>query len=453
MSNEVKSMSSKSNYDAIIDWLSDRHPNQEEYLQAVKEVCDDIAPVYNAHDAYKRHDVMRRLCVPERIVHFNVCWQNTEGETEINQAWRVQHSGLIGPYKGGLRFHPTVNESILKFLAFEQAFKNALTGLPMGGAKGGADFNPKGRSDNDIMRFCQAFMTELQRHIGARTDVPAGDINVGAREIGYLYGQYRRINNCFEGVLTGKGVDFGGSFVRTEATGFGLIYFLLAVLESQETTLTNKRIAISGAGNVALHAALKASENEGRVLSLSNSRGCFVYENGITPDMARWALENKQASGNILEDLANKYGGDWLKGETPWNLKCDIALPCATQNELHDNHAETLLENGCKLVLEGANMPCTDEARKVFLNAKIPHVPGKASNAGGVALSGMEMEQNAAFRQTSFDKLDSALKLIMEDIHQLCIDEGQEEGFVNYAKGANIAGFRRLADAMVAQGL
>ena len=453
MSNEVKSMSSKSNYDAIIDWLSDRHPNQEEYLQAVKEVCDDIVPVYNAHDAYKRNDVLRRLCIPERIVQFNVCWQNTQGEAEINQAWRVQHNGLIGPYKGGLRFHPTVNESILKFLAFEQTFKNALTGFPMGGAKGGADFDPKGRSDDDIMRFCQAFMNELQRHIGARTDVPAGDINVGAREIGYLYGQYRRINNRFEGVITGKGVDFGGSFVRTEATGYGLVYFLLAVLESQETTLTNKRIVISGAGNVALHAALKASEKEGQVLSLSNSRGCFVFEDGITPEMVRWALDNKQNKDNILVALADKYGGTWRDGETPWDVKCDIALPCATQNELHEKHAKTLIENGCKLLLEGANMPCTDAARKVFLDAKIPHVPGKASNAGGVALSGMEMAQNAAFRQVSFDKLDAALKSVMEDIHQLCIEEGQEDGFVNYARGANIAGFRRLADAMVAQGI
>ncbi|WP_189406380.1 NADP-specific glutamate dehydrogenase [Alteromonas halophila] len=446
-------MSSKSNYDKVVDWLADRHPDQEEYLQAVKEVYDDIIPIFNAHSDYKRNDVLRRLCVPERIIHFNVCWKNTSGDIEINQAWRVQHSGLIGPYKGGLRFHPTVNESILKFLAFEQSFKNALTGLPIGGAKGGADFNPKGRSDDDVMRFCQAFMTELQRHIGARTDVPAGDINVGAREIGYMYGQYRRLNNRFEGVLTGKGVDFGGSFVRTEATGFGLIYFLLAVLESHQTTLTNKRIAISGAGNVALHAALKAAQHEGCVISLSNSRGFYEYEDGLTAEMISWAMDNKQDSDNILKALSDKFGGKWHAGKAPWSLRCDVALPCATQNELNDEHAKVLIENGCQLVLEGANMPCTDGAKQAFLKAKIPHVPGKASNAGGVALSGMEMSQNAAFRPVSFEKLDAALKSVMEDIHQVCVDEGQDDGFVNYSRGANIAGFRRLADAMVAQGI
>ncbi|MEW9796754.1 NADP-specific glutamate dehydrogenase [Alteromonas sp. CYL-A6] len=446
-------MSSQSNHDALISWLEERHPGQEEYLQAVREVAADIVPVYNANEQYKGVDVLRRLCVPERIITFNISWQNSEGHAEINQGWRVQHSGLIGPYKGGLRFHPTVNESILKFLAFEQTFKNALTSLPMGGAKGGSDFDPKGRSDTDIMRFCQAFMTELQRHIGSRTDVPAGDINVGAREIGYLYGHYRRIKNRFEGVITGKGVSFGGSYVRTEATGYGLIYFLRAVLETHETPMKDQRVLISGAGNVALHAALKAIHYDAKVLTLSNSRGAWVYEDGITEDMVRFALTNKDQHDNILAAMADEFGGKWHKNKTPWFVEGDIALPCATQNELDEEDARLLIKNGCSYVLEGANMPCTNAARHCFLDAKLPHVPSKAANAGGVALSGLEMSQNAGFQPSTFEHLDSRLKAIMEEIHQLCVDEGQDDGFINYAKGANIAAFRRLADAMVAQGI
>ncbi|WP_414827621.1 NADP-specific glutamate dehydrogenase [Alteromonas sp. H39] len=446
-------MSNESQYDTLISWLETNYPHEPEYLQAVREIVKDILPVYHVHDEYKQHNVVTRLCVPERIIQFSVFWENDNHEIEVHQGWRVQHCGLIGPYKGGLRFHPTVNTSILKFLAFEQTFKNALTGLPMGGAKGGSNFNPKGRSDAEIMRFCQAFMMELHRHIGPNTDVPAGDINVGNREIGYLYGTYRRLENRFEGAITGKHLAFGGSHVRTEATGFGLIYMLKCVLDTHEDSMAAKRIVISGAGNVALHAALKATELEGKVLTLSNSRGFYFNEDGLSQDMIQWAIANKAQEKNVLSALADKFGGEWIKDKAPWDVKADIALPCATQNELHGEHAKALLDNGCQYVLEGANMPCTDEAQRAFAEAQIPYVPGKASNAGGVALSGLEMSQNAYFRRTPFDKLDQSLKDIMQSIHEQCVEEGQDSGWINYSRGANIAAFRRLATAMVAQGV
>jgi glutamate dehydrogenase (NADP+) len=393
--------------------------------------------------------------MPERIIYFTISWMNSDGDIEVNQGWRVQHNSAMGPYKGGLRFHPTVNLSVLKFLAFEQCFKNALTGLPMGGGKGGADFNPKGRSDRDIMLFCQAFMRELQRHIGANTDVPAGDINVGAREIGYLYGEYRRLNNRFEGVLTGKGLEFGGSYVRTEATGFGLIYFLEAVCRAQDSFVEGKTVIVSGAGNVALHAALKASEKGAKVVTLSNSRGLLYNEQGLSEADITWAIENHNQRDNILLDMADEGMGKWQPDGTPWHFKCDIALPCATQNELDENDARKLIENGCTMILEGANMPCTDKAQKVFFDTKVTYVPGKASNAGGVALSGLEMSQNAMFSQRNADTLDEQLQTIMNHIHDLCVTEGMNDGetYINYMKGANVAAFRKLADAIVAQGV
>jgi len=448
-------MSHTSNQDQLLEWLNGQYAEQTEYLQAVDEIVNDIMPVANVHDDYKKCDVVRRLCVPERIIQFSVQWMNDNNEIEIHRGWRVQHNGLIGPYKGGLRFHPTVNESILKFPAFEQTFKNALTGLPMGGAKGGSDFNPKGRSTNEIMRFCQAFMGELQRHIGSHTDVPAGDINVSSREIGFLYGEYRRIHNQFEGTLTGKDISFGGSYVRTEATGFGLIYMLEAVLAEHDEQLEGKRVGVSGAGNVALHAALKAVTKNAIVVSLSNSRGCLIKKDGFSESEIRWAIENNASYNNVLTALADECGADavWQENKKPWGQTMDICLPCATQNELDENDATQLKDNGVKYVLEGANMPCTSEAQRVFADARIPFVPGKASNAGGVALSGLEMAQNATFSRDSWETLDSELQSIMQHIHQQCVEEGKDGDFIHYAKGANIAAFRRLADAMVAQGV
>lgn len=446
-------MSHASNQEKLLQWLESQYAEQTEYLQAVREIVGDIMPVANVHTDYKRMDVVRRLCVPERIIQFSVQWMNDNDEVEINRGWRVQHNGMIGPYKGGLRFHPTVNESILKFLAFEQTFKNALTGLPMGGAKGGSDFNPKGRSDNEIMRFCQAFMGELQRHIGSHTDVPAGDINVSSREIGFLYGEYRRIHNQFEGTLTGKDISFGGSYVRTEATGFGLIYMLEAVLAEHDIQLEGKRVGISGAGNVALHAALKASSEGAIVVTLSNSRGCLVKEDGFSEEHIRWAIDNKGDKDNILTALAEECGAQWHQNKKPWNQPMDICLPCATQNELDENDAQQLKDIGVQFVLEGANMPCTSKAQQLFADARIPFIPGKASNAGGVALSGLEMMQNATFSRNSWESLDSELQSIMQHIHQQCVEEGKDSDFIDYARGANIAAFRRLADAMVAQGI
>lgn len=446
-------MTTQSNLDEFKDWIESRHPHQSEYLQATQELATDIISIYNAHEDYKQYNVLKRLSEPERIIHFAVNWISDSGDVEVNRGWRVQHSGLIGPYKGGLRFHPTVNESVLKFLAFEQSFKNALTGLPMGGAKGGSDFNPKGRSNNEIMRFCQAFMQELQRHIGPNTDVPAGDINVGAREIGYLYGHYRRMHNEFSGTLTGKGVEFGGSQVRTEATGFGLVYMLEYVLKHHGDSLEGKRVAISGAGNVALHAALKAAQQGAIVMSLSNSRGCLINDAGFSHADIQWAIDNRLQDDNILTTMESERGGSWFDNEKPWGCSVDIALPCATQNELDESSAQQLVDNGCRYILEGANMPTTHKAKDLITKANVIFVPGKAANAGGVALSGMEMSQNAGFESKSFETLDSALQAVMKNIHDRCAKEGQEEHGVNYAKGANIAAFRQLADAMVAQGV
>jgi glutamate dehydrogenase (NADP+) len=434
------------------DWHEERNQGQEEFLQAVAEVIDDVAPLVS--EDCEKHAILERLTSPERIISFRVTWEDDGGVIHVNRGYRVQHSGDIGPYKGGLRFHPTVSESILKFLAFEQTFKNALTGLPMGGAKGGSDFDPRGRSDKEIMRFCQAFMNELYRHIGENTDIPAGDINVGSREIGYLFGQYRRLSNTFSGSLTGKDIEFGGSHVRLQATGFGLVYFVNAALKELGKEIKQQRIGISGVGNVALHTALKAVELGADVITLSSSKGCAYFKNGLSEEGVKRALASDASSLEKLKDLVEQENGEWYEGEKPWKQKMDIALPCATQNELDEDDAKALLERETCLIAEGANMPCTPEALHCFEEAKVIHVPGKASNAGGVALSGLEMSQNASFSRWEADDLDSRLKSIMEQIHKQCLLEAPRDGdFIHYRKGANMAAYKIVSHALYAQGV
>lgn len=437
----------------FLQWVQKRNPNQPEFVQAVEEVYEDLFPLLEEYPQYQQEKILQRLTEPDRIISFRVCWEDDSGAIQINRGYRVQHCGAIGSYKGGIRFHPSVNESILKFLAFEQTFKNALTGLPIGSGKGGADFSPKGRSDREIMRFCQAFMNELYRHIGENTDVPAGDINVGQREIGYLFGQYRRLANNFSGTLTGKDIDFGGSHVRLETTGFGLVYFLEEMLKTTDDHLEDKIIAISGAGNVALHAALKATQKNARVITLSNSSGTLLVEEGFDEDTLRELL--KTSGKPDLEQLAENLNGTWQAEQKPWALSCDIALPCATQNELDVNDARQLADNGCKWLAEGANMPCTEEAINILEKAGIPNAPGKASNAGGVALSGMEMSQNASFTTLPYDQLDQKLQEIMHNIHEQCVknDENNQQEKMNYRRGANIAAFKRIASALSSQGI
>ncbi|GAB1258798.1 NADP-specific glutamate dehydrogenase [Aurantivibrio plasticivorans] len=442
------------NQQAFYEWLETRNPNQPEFVQAVKELSGDVFPIVEDNKHYQDAQVLQRLSEPDRVISFRVCWQADDGTIQINRGWRVQHSGLIGPYKGGIRFHPSVNESILKFLGFEQTFKNALTGLSLGGAKGGADFNPQGHSDAEIMRFCQAFMNELYRHIGETKDVPAGDINVSSREIGYLFGQYRRLVNNFAGALTGKDIEFGGSHVRVEATGYGLMYFVKEMLEHVDEKVADKRICISGAGNVALHAALKAIDLGATVLTLSSSQGVLQHKKGFSEDDIRTLLSKKGSSSERLKSLVNSETISWHDDQKPWSVECDIALPCATQNELDGSDAKKLIENGCRWVAEGANMPCTADAIDAFEDACVPHVPGKASNAGGVALSGLEMAQNAAFVSYDFDNLDKRLQDIMANIHKRCTGDGKlSDGKIHYRRGANIAAFKRVADALVAQGI
>lgn len=436
------------------DWLHERNPGQQEFLQAVLDVAQDVEPVLADKPEFVAAKVLQRLSEPDRIISFRVTWVDDQGDVQVNRGWRVQHSGVIGPYKGGIRFHPSVTESVLKFLAFEQTFKNALTGLAMGGGKGGADFNPRGRSDGEIMRFCQAFMRELHRHIGATTDIPAGDINVGSREIGFLFGEYRRLVNHFDGTLTGKSIEFGGSHVRIEATGFGLVYFLEEMLAAADESMEGKRVLISGSGNVALHAARKAAELGAQVLSLSSSAGTLVVEDGLGISSIDRLLHGSLTSGEALMALAEGGVGEWHEGHKPWGIPCDIALPCATQNELTDDDAQRLAGNGCRFVAEGANMPCTTEAVRVFEEAGIQHAPGKASNAGGVALSGLEMHQNASFISLPYDELDVQLRAIMKRIHEKCREHGRDDdGFIHYRRGANIAGFSYVARALIAQGV
>ena len=440
--------------ESFLNWLQTNNANQPEFQQAVLEVLHDVEPLLQCDSEFAAHNVMQRLTEPDRIIAFRVTWVDDEGEVRVNRGWRVQHCGVIGPYKGGIRFHPTVTESVLKFLAFEQTFKNALTGLAMGGAKGGSNFDPRGCSDGEIMRFCQAFMRELHRHIGATTDIPAGDINVGSREIGFLFGEYRRLANHFEGALTGKSLEFGGSHVRIEATGFGLVYFLEHMLSARGQSMEGRPVVISGSGNVALHAARKCAELGARVLTLSASDGLLHCAEGLGLTEIDSLLSSNLRSGAALRQLAASGVGDWQAGSSPWSVPCEVALPCATQNELDEADATTLADNGCRFIAEGANMPCTAAALRVFEDRGMLHAPGKAANAGGVAMSGLEMHQNASFISLPYDELDVQLRAIMQRIHDKCREYGTtENGAIDYRRGANLAGFTHVARALVAQGV
>lgn len=432
-----------------------RNPGEKEFHQAVKEVVESVAPYIVEHPYLMDLKILERIVEPERVIMFRVPWLDDEGEVHINRGFRVQMNSAIGPYKGGLRFHPSVNLSIMKFLAFEQTFKNSLTTLPMGAAKGGSDFNPKGKSDNEMMRFCQSFMTELYRHVGNDTDVPAGDIGVGGREIGFLFGQYKRLRNEFTGVLTGKGLNWGGSPLRPEATGYGTCYFASAMLATKGESFEGKTVTISGSGNVAQYAAQKALRLGAKVVTLSDSNGYIYDPDGIDEEKLNYVMELKNVYRGRIREYAEKYpSAQYFEKGRPWGIKCDIALPCATQNELNGEEAETLVANGCICVAEGANMPSTPEAIAVFQKARILYSPGKASNAGGVATSGLEMTQNSIRLKWTAEEVDTYLKRIMTDIHEACVKYGTEEdGYVNYVKGANIAAFIKVADAMMSQGL
>ena len=439
----------------FLDLVRERNGHEPEFMQAVQEVAETVIPYIVQHDIYHGKNILLRMVEPERVVTFRVCWIDDQGEIQVNRGYRIQMNSAIGPYKGGLRFHPTVNMSILKFLAFEQVFKNSLTTLPMGGGKGGSDFDPKGKSDGEIMRFCHAFMSELCRHIGANTDVPAGDIGVGAREIGFLFGMYKKLRNEFTGVLTGKGLSWGGSLIRPEATGYGTVYFAQSMLKTKGQDLKGKNVVVSGSGNVAQYAVEKCLHLGAKVLTMSDSSG-YVYDSeGINSEKLAFVMDLKNVKRGRISEYVKRYpNAKFVKGKTPWEVKCDIALPCATQNELNESNAMTLLANGCMCVSEGANMPSTIEAVHVFQKAKILYAPGKASNAGGVATSGLEMTQNSLRFNWTRDEVDLKLKEIMSNIHDSCIAYGKEEdGYVNYVKGANIAGFVKVADAMLAQGV
>jgi glutamate dehydrogenase (NADP+) len=439
----------------FIEGVRKRNPGQTEFVQAVQEVAEDIFEFIEDKEEYHHYQILRRIAEPDRVISFRVCWEDDNHNIRVQRGWRVQNNNSIGPYKGGLRFHPSVNESILKFLAFEQTFKNALTGLPMGGGKGGANFNPKGKSDHEVMRFCQSFMTELFRHVGHDVDVPAGDIGVGGREIGYMFGQYKRITNQFTGVLTGKGLEFGGSLIRPEATGYGAVYFLASMLATRGDGLTGKRVVISGSGNVATHAAEKVNQLGGTVLTLSDSQG-FVHDpDGIGQEKVQWVKDHKtKRRGRISEYVDAFPKATFHEGQTPWGVACDVALPCATQNELHGDDAKTLVDNGCIAVSEGANMPTDLDGVHAFKTARILYAPGKAANAGGVAVSGLEMSQNSERRPWKEEQLQQLLLDIMEGIHARCVEYGRvSDDYIDYVKGANIAGFKKVADAMLAYGV
>ena len=440
---------------AFMDEVKARNGHEPEFIQAVQEVAETVIPYIVTKDIYHGKNILLRMVEPERLLSFRVAWVDDSGEIHVNRGYRIQMNSAIGPYKGGLRFHPTVNASVLKFLAFEQVFKNSLTTLPMGGGKGGSDFNPKGKSDDEVMRFCHAFMTELCRHIGPDTDVPAGDIGVGAREIGFLFGAYKKIKNEFTGVLTGKGISWGGSLIRPEATGYGTVYFADSMLKTKNDSFEGKNVVISGSGNVAQFAAEKVLQLGGKVLTLSDSGGYVLDKDGINEEKLAWVMDLKNNRRGRISEYVEQYpNATYHKGKTPWEVPCDVALPCATQNELNGDDAHTLLKNGCIAVSEGANMPSTPEAIHAFHEAKILFAPGKASNAGGVATSGLEMSQNSLRISWTREEVDDRLKGIMTDIHQSCIDYGTEEdGYCNYVKGANIAGFVKVADAMLAQGV
>jgi len=439
----------------ILNDLKRKFPNETEYHQAVQEVLESIEEVYNAHPEFDKQNLIERLCIPDRIFTFRVNWVDDQGKVQTNMGYRIQHNNAIGPYKGGMRFHASVSPSILKFLAFEQTFKNALTTLPMGGAKGGSDFSPKGKSNNEVMRFCQALMLELWRHIGPETDVPAGDIGVGGREVAYMYGMYKKLARENTGTFTGKGLEFGGSLIRPEATGYGNIYFLMNMLKTKGITdLKGQVVAISGSGNVATYTAEKVLELGGKVITLSDSDGYIYDPDGIDKEKLAYIFELKNVYRGRIREYAEKYGCKYVAGARPWGEKCTIALPSATQNEINGDDAEMLVKNGCFAVSEGANMPSTPEAVDVFLKNKILYAPGKAANAGGVSVSGLEMTQNSMKISWSKEEVDEKLKTIMADIHAACVKYGTDsDGYVNYVKGANIAGFMKVARAMMAQGI
>ena len=438
----------------VLNDLKRRFPNEPEYLQAVEEVITTIEEEYNKHPEFERYNLIERLCLPDRIFSFRISWVDDKGKVQNNMGYRIQHNNAIGPYKGGIRFHSSVNQSILKFLAFEQTFKNSLTTLPIGGGKGGSDFNPKGKSDMEVMRFCQAYVAELWRHIGAETDVPAGDIGVGGREVGYMYGYYKKMARENTGTFTGKGLEFGGSLVRPEATGYGNVYFLLNMLATRGIDIKGKKVAISGSGNVATYTAKKLLSLGAKVVTMSDSNGTIYVPDGITEEQLDYIFKLKNIYRGRIKEFAEEYDCEYFDGERPWKVKCDIAMPSATQNELDGDDAKMLLENGVIAVSEGANMPSTPEAVRQFLEAKILYAPGKAANAGGVSVSGLEMAQNSQKFSWSAEEVDAKLQSIMKNIHEQCVKYGTEaDGTVNYVKGANVAGFMKVAKAMMAQGI
>ena len=440
-------------YNSVEDFMSyieNKNPGEKEFHQAVHEVADSLWGFLSDHPEYVHSRILERITEPERVLMFRVPWRNDRGEVEVNRGYRVEFNSAIGPYKGGLRFHPSVNLGILKFLGFEQVFKNSLTTLPMGGGKGGSDFDPKGKSDNEVMSFCQSFMTELSRHIGHNTDVPAGDIGVGGREIGFLFGQYKRIRNEFTGVLTGKSLNWGGSLIRPEATGYGCVYFAEEMLKTKKDSFDGKTVVISGSGNVAQYAAEKVLELGGKVVSMSDSSGSVYDKDGIDKEKLEFIMHLKNVKRGRINEYSDKFGAEFMEGKRPWGIKCDVALPCATQNEINEAEAIELVNNGCFVVAEGANMPSDAEAVNVFLSNKILFGPGKAANAGGVAVSGLEMSQNSMHLSWTREEVDTRLKNIMNSIHSSCLEHSTNE---NYVKGANIAGFIKVADSMLDQGV
>jgi len=437
----------------FMDYLIAKNSNEVEFHQAVKEVIDSIWDYIQDNPEYLHGNILERIVEPERIIMFRVPWIDDQGNVKVNKGYRVEFNSAIGPYKGGLRFHPSVNLGILKFLGFEQIFKNSLTTISMGGGKGGSDFDPKGKSNEEVMKFCQSFMTELQRHVGPYTDVPAGDIGVGAREIGYLFGQYKKIKNEFTGVLTGKGLNWGGSLIRPEATGYGTVYFAEEMLNNLGDSIKDKIVAISGSGNVAQYAAEKINHLGGKVVSMSDSSGTIYDKDGIKDDKLDFIFDLKNNRRGRIQEYSEKYNVDYLDGKRPWNIKCDVALPCATQNEINELEATALVKNGCKCIAEGANMPSDSKAVDVFMKNKILFGPGKAANAGGVAVSGLEMSQNSIFTSWSREEVDQKLSDIMKNIHLQCVTYGNKNNFINYVKGANIAGFIKVADSMLDQGV
>ena len=443
-------------YNSIEEFMSHieaKNHGEKEFHQAVNEVVESLWDFLKDHPDYVHAKILERITEPERVLMFRVPWRNDKGGVEVNRGFRVEFNSAIGPYKGGLRFHPSVNLGILKFLGFEQVFKNSLTTLPMGGGKGGSDFDPKGKSDNEVMSFCQSFMTELSRHIGPDTDVPAGDIGVGGREIGYMFGQYKRIRNEFTGILTGKGLNWGGSLIRPEATGYGCVYFAEEMLKTKEDSFKGKTVTISGSGNVAQYATEKVNHLGGKVVSLSDSGGTIHDANGIDEEKLSFVMNLKNVKRGRIKEYTDKFGGKYLENQRPWSIPCDVALPCATQNEINASEAKSLIKNGCIAVAEGANMPSETEAVEVFLNSKILFGPGKAANAGGVAVSGLEMSQNSSRISWSREEVDQKLHQIMQSIHSACVSHGKTEDFTDYVKGANIAGFIKVADAMMDQGI